>query len=159
MSKRKCALCLSEVNSEDAPILTMGAFGNPKYLCEECAELFDAATLGTDYEEITSAMNELTSRISKSNVDDQVVVDAITATFVDAAARANLIKEGRYDFSLDEVEEEMVEIPEELRESEEDRALDEKEAEEAKKADKVMNWVWLGVLVAAIAFIIWRFFF
>ena len=161
MKKKKCSVCLSEITNEDAPILTMGGYGVPRYLCDDCAALMDKATLGTDYEEIVSAMNDVTSRISEKNIDDNAVTNTIFATFRDAAIRASAIKDGTYDFSLDEMENEeaLDDIPEELKESEEDRVLDEKEEEEAKKYDKIMNWVWLGVLVGAIAFIIWRCFF
>ena len=69
------------------------------------------------------------------------------------------------DFSEDEADleaEELVEIPEELQETEEDRALDEKDAEIEKKWDKVMNLVWyitLGVFAAAFIFLLIRRFF
>ena len=161
MKKKKCSICLCEVTNEDAPILTMGAYGIPRYLCDDCASLMEVATLGTDYEEIVSAMSELTSRMSDENIDDKAAMDTVTEAFREAAERATAIKNGTYDFTLDELTDEGVleDIPEELRESEEDRALDEQEAEEAKRVDKFMNWVWLGVLIGAIAFIIWRCFF
>ena len=82
-----------------------------------------------------------------------------------ATDRAKRIAEGTYDFSEDEEDpevEELVEIPEELQETEEDRALDEKDAEIEKKWDKVMNLVWyitLGVFAAAFIFLLIRRFF
>ena len=75
--------------------------------------------------------------------------------------RAKLIKEGSYDFALDDQESEedvLEEIPEELRETEEDRELDRKEAEALKKFDKVTNWLWLGILVGVIGAIVYFFF-
>ena len=77
-----------------------------------------------------------------------------------AAARANLIREGSYDFALDEREEETLEeIPEELLESEEDKALDEAEEEKLKKIDKVLSWVWAALIVGIVAFMAWWLFF
>ena len=69
------------------------------------------------------------------------------------------IKLGEYDFALDEIADQsgnegFDDIPEELKETEEDRLLDEKEAEALKKFDKVLNWLWAGVGVFAAVVII-----
>lgn len=151
-----CCTCLKRIENDDAPVLTMGAYGTPKLLCDDCAALVEAVTLGTDYDEITQAMNELTDVITKSNADDRKVVSTITEILEQSAKRAQQIKEGTYDFSLDEVDEGFDEIPEELQETEEDRLLDEKEAESNAKFDRMMNWLWLGVGVLACAFLVWR---
>ena len=64
------------------------------------------------------------------------------------------IKEGTYDFALDDVEDGFDEIPEELQETEEDRILDEKEKAANEKFDKLMNKLWIVVgAVAAVAII------
>ena len=157
MSKNKiCCTCLRRIENEDAPVLTMGGYGNPKLLCDDCAALVETVTRGTDYDEITDAMKALTERMSSSNVDDRYTVETMTALLSDSAERAQKIKEGTYDFALDEVEEEgFDEIPEELRETEEDRLLDEKEAAANAKFDKFMNWAWVAVgacVVGAIAY-------
>ena len=161
MKKKTCAICLETVERDDIPILTMGAYGTPKYLCEDCAALMETATSSREVDDIVSAMDKLTKKLSDKNIDDRFTVETVTAMFEDAARRASAIKEGTYDFALDEVEdgESFDEIPEELAETEEDRALDEKERAEAKRLDGFMNWVWLGALVGALGFIIWRIFF
>ena len=151
-----CCTCLTRLENEDAPVLTMGAYGTPKLLCDDCAALIETVTLGTDYDEITEAMNALTDVITRSNADDRKVVDTVTEILERSAKRAQQIKEGTYDFALDEVEEGFDEIPEELQETEEDRLLDEKEAASNAKFDKIMNWLWLGVGVLAGAFAIWK---
>ena len=55
----------------------------------------------------------------------------------------------------------MLEVPEELRESEEDKALDEAEKINNRKFDRVLNWIMIilaAVALAAIAyFVIKRF--
>ena len=158
MSKNKiCCTCLRRIENEDAPVLTMGGYGNPKLLCDDCAALVETLTRGTDYDEITDAMKALTERMSSSNVDDRYTVETMTALLADSAERAQKIKEGTYDFALDEVEEEgFDEIPEELRETEEDRLLDEKDAAEAAKFDKFMNWLWIGAGIAAGLLLVWK---
>lgn len=155
---KNCCTCLARIESEDAPVLTMGAYGNPKLLCDECAELVETITLGRDYDEITEAMQSLTERMSSANVDDRVTVATVTDLLAESAKRAQKIKDGSYDFALDEAvdPEELEEIPEELRESEEDRLLDEKEAAANAKFDKFLNWMWIGAGIGAAAFIIWK---
>ena len=158
MSTRKnCSTCLTRITSEDAPVLIMGAYGTPKLLCDECAALIDTITLGREYDEITAAMQALTEKMSSANIDDRFTVDTVTKILSDSAVRAQKIKEGTYDFVLDEQEDEgFDEIPEELQETEEDRLLDEKEAEDNAKFDKFMNKLWIVLGIAAAGYVIWR---
>ena len=159
MAARKiCATCLRRIENEDAPVLAMGAYGNPKLLCDTCAELVETVTLGKDYNVITDAMKALTDRMSASNVDDRVTIETVTAILEDSAERAQKIKEGTYDFALDEVDEDegFDEIPEELQETEEDRLLDEQDAEANAKFDKFMNRLWIGLGIAAVGVLIWK---
>ena len=159
MSTRKnCSTCLTRITSEDAPVLIMGAYGTPKLLCDDCAALIETITLGRDYDEITAAMQALTEKMSSANIDDRFTVNTVTKILSDSAVRAQKIKEGTYDFTLDEQEDEesFEEIPEELQETEEDRLLDEKEAEENAKFDKFMNKLWIVIGIAAAGYIIWK---
>ena len=151
-----CSTCLRKITSEEAPILTMGAYGTPKYLCDECAELIETITMGKEYDEITAAMQTLTDAMSKSNVDDRVTVKTVTSMFEECAKRAQKIKEGTYDFALDDVEDGFDEIPEELQETEEDRILDEKEKAANEKFDKLMNKLWIVVGAVAAVTIIYK---
>lgn len=159
MAERKiCSTCLRLIESEDAPVLVMGAYGTPKLLCDDCAKLIDTITLGTDPEEIEKSMQTLTDRMSASNVDDRFTIATVTEILNDSAERAQQIKAGTYDFALDEAvdEDAMDDIPEELRETEEDRLLDEKDAEANAKFDKILNRLWIGVGVLAACFVIWK---
>ena len=159
MADRKiCSNCLSRIITDDAPVLTMGAYGTPKLLCPECAALLETVTEGREYDEITSAMQALTERMSKANVDDRFTVATVTEILSESAERAQKIKEGTYDFALDEVEsdEGFDEIPEELQETEEDRLLDEKDAEANAKFDEFMNKSWIVVGIVAAGYIAWR---
>lgn len=136
----------------------MGAYGNPKVLCDSCAELVEKMTLGKDYDEITEAMRTITDTMSSANIDDRVTMATMTEMLESSAKRAQQIKDGVYDFALDDVESDdgFDEIPEELRETEEDRLLDEKEAEANAKFDKFMNYLWIGVGIGAVGYLIWR---
>ncbi len=156
--RRNCCTCLTRVDEESASILTMGAYGTPKCLCEECATLVDTITLGRDYDEITSAMEKITEKMSAANIDDRVTVSTMTELLRQSAERAQKIKDGEYDFSSDEPAENecFEEIPEELQETEEDRLLDEKDAAASAKFDKVLNIIWIVVGSAAGAYLIWR---
>ena len=157
--KRNCCTCLTRIDDENAPILTMGAYGTPKCLCPDCAELLETITLGKDYTEIATAIDNLTDRMSKANIDDAVTVSTMTGILQESTERAQKIKDGTYDFSLDEEsgdDSEFDEIPDDLKETEEDRLLDEKDAESLKKFDKILNWMWVGVGVFAAVLIIYR---
>ena len=156
----KCTVCNKEFNSEEPKILAMGAYGTPKYVCDECAEDLDEATLGRDPEKIAAAMDRIGNRLANTN-PDRSTFNTVNSVMKEAAERAKLIKEGKYDFSLDEAvedvdEEGFEEIPEELQETEEDRELDRADEEKLRKFDKFFN-VFLGVAIAVTAgFIIWR---
>ena len=152
-----CSTCLCRIENEDAPVLTMGAYGTPKLLCDDCAALVETMTQSRDYDEIAKAMSDLTDVIAKSNADDRVVVETVTELLEESAKRAQQIKDGTYDFSLDEVEEEgFDELPDDLQETEEDRLRDEKEAAANAKFEKVLNWLWITFGILAGVVIIWR---
>ena len=155
--RRNCCTCLRRVENEDAPILTMGAYGNPKVLCDDCANLVETINFGKDYNDITAAMQKLTDTMSASNVDERVVMETVTNMLEDCAKRAQKIKEGTYDFALDDQSDvEEYELPTELHETEEDRLLDEKDKAASEKFDKLMNWAWIGVGIAVAAIVIWK---
>lgn len=157
-NSRKCTVCKKLFDGSEASILTMSGFGNARLICPECAELLDTATLDTDYEKIKAAMDSLADR---NDIDpaDSAAVSAFTNLLDTAAERAEKIKSGEYDFSLDtdSSEDEFEEIPEELKESEEDRALDEKEAKASAIMDKISTWVCGAIIVGAIVYVILRF--
>ena len=65
-----------------------------------------------------------------------------------------------YDFSEEKesAAEEEDGVPEELRETDEDKRLEEEEAKKNAKLDKITNWVCLAILIIAAGFLIYRFF-
>lgn len=172
MAKRGCCLCNNKIGDENAPILTLGNSGWPRYICENCENTISTASLATEYEEIEEACRNLGDGMIAMHVEDAAVIEAVNDIIKTSMERANQIKDGTYDFSLDEVAEEAEEseegeggakaefdIPEELRETEEDRALDEKEARSNKILDTVTSWLAGLILLGAVIFFLIRFVF
>ena len=156
---KKCCVCETIIENEDAPLLTMGAVGTPKLLCDSCAELLDTATMGREYEEIESAMEEIGKRMAEGN-PDRTTYGNVSVIMAQAAARAKLIKSGEYDFALDEqtADDEDIpdEIPEELKETEEDRELDRQDEAKEEKFNRFFDYVTFGVFIAILLFVGWK---
>ena len=153
MKEKTCAVCNAKIAQDLAPaILTMGAYGHPRYLCPHCEELIDTATKGCDFDQIVAAMDALSAAMSSYNTDDLAVIETMESIMTPAAERAKAIREGTYDFANDETEEATDdEIPEELIETEEEKAEEEREAAEEKereKKDRIINMV-VGILFGA----------
>lgn len=155
---RTCSICKAQIEEENPSILTMGGYANPRYTCKDCDALFEKMLLSREPREAMEAMKTVGDHLARIGCEDNAVINVVEKMMKDAAKRAEAIRDGSYDFSLDEeVEEEIVEIPEELRETEEDRALDEKEAATVAKWDKVMNIAWyiaLGVFGAVLLYLV-----
>ena len=153
----KCCICEANIEREDAPVLSMGGAGYARVLCDRCAELLDTATLGQDYDEIKSSIAEV-GEIMANHDPDRVTLTVVSGLVYNASQRAKEIKEGTYDFSLDaeESDEGFDEIPEELRESEEDIQKDKEEEEKLKKFDKIYNYILIGAGIAAAVIVVWK---
>jgi uncharacterized protein YlaI len=161
-----CALCGRIPEVEEPAVLTLGKYGKPRHLCEDCEAELDVATLGRDYDEIVDAIDRLGKKATTFGKDDPATLSTMKGILMNAAKRAAAIKDGEYDFDLDENpappegEEETEgfdEIPEELRETEEDRIADEKEAAVNKKWDKIITIVAAVVFIAVIGYLAYRF--
>ncbi len=153
----KCCMCDVNLEREDAPLLSMGAAGRPRLLCDRCAALLDTATLGSDFDEIKGAVEQI-GTIMADHDPDEVTFNIVSELVAGASERAKAIRDGSYDFSLDQEDnnEGYDEIPEDMRESEEDIELDRQEEEKMKKFDKFYNYVLIGAGIAAAAFVIWK---
>ena len=146
-----CALCGRIPECEEPAVLTMGRYGKPRHLCEECEAQMDTATLGRDYDEIVDAIDTLGKKATGFAANDDVTMSAMRAFLMRSAKRAADIKAGNYDFDVEEssdVDESFDELPEELLETEEDAELDRRDKEKAKKFDKLLNGLWIGVFTA-----------
>ena len=166
MENKTCAICHAKI-SRDAPILTMGAYGNPRYLCDLCAGELDTATASREVTEIEAAMASLGDKMLSYSPDSQTF-EAVEDILASAKERCEKIADGSYDFTLDEVElasdgEPILEdIPEELCESEEDKELDRKEEVKQKQLDKFFNYVNIGLgigIVITLGYIVYKLFF
>ena len=165
--EKLCCICNKSVDSETAAILTVGGYGNAKYLCEECAEDLDTSISATEFDTIKSAMDSIGTKMAKNNIDDELVIATVGELFIGAKKRAKAIKNGEYDFSQDAVNdeepvadgEEEYDIPEELKETEEDKTLDATDEKKAAFFDKIFNWISLGILVAALGAVVYLVFF
>ena len=156
--EKLCSLCKASVDSEDAAILTLGGFGNAKYLCKECDEQLSIMTRGRDVDEIDKAIATLTDRMRSAGIDDAFTLKTMNSIISEAKARRDSIEKGEYDFSEEEEEDSIAEeIPEELRENEEDRLVAEKEKEDSKKWDKIITIVSSVVFTAVIGFLVYKF--
>ena len=151
----KCSICNVKIDSEEPAILTMGGFGYPRYLCDECAADLDEASLGRDESCIAAAMDRIGKKMLVSDPDRQTYT-TVTGLMALAHDRALKIRDGSYDFSLDEADDGFDEIPDELAETEEDKEKDRIDEENAKKFDKIFNYVLIGVCVVFVGFIIWK---
>jgi hypothetical protein len=156
-----CSICGKPIENENAPILTISGFGNARYLCDECSDEMDVAMTSRDVEEIEAAVSVLGEKMEKCH-DEQAT--AALFSFINVACeRLSKIKEGTYDFAIDERmkeiadEEGMDEIPEELQETEEDKALDAEDAKKQEKFDKIMNWLTIGAIAITAIVLIIRF--
>ena len=156
MQNKRCSICLAAVEREDAPVISMG-LGNPRLLCDDCAGDFDVATTSDDTDEIAAAMDRIGAKLAATN-PDRGTYRAVNNILSSAAERAKAIKEGTYDFSIDSEKEHegMEEIPEELKETEEDRKLDARDEEKQKQFDRFFNYVSIGAIGAVLVFVIWR---
>lgn len=149
-----CCLCGKDIDKSTADVLTMGSYGNPRYLCDECAKAIDEATTSKDLTEIKAAIAKLGDLLPHAAERDGAVFKTMNPLLSGAVKRAEKIEAGTYDFALDDATdaESFDEIPEELLETEEDRELDERDERAQKKFDKILNIVTtsviFGVLVA-----------
>ena len=154
---KKCSLCTKRLEKEEPQILTVGSYGVARYLCDECAALLDKMTLSTEISDIKDAYDAVVEKM----LDGPLIVESANETLqnmlISAKERAEAIKNGAYDFSLDEPTDEMDEIPEELLETEEDIELDRKREQRAEKIDKVLNVFIIAAIVATAIFVITRF--
>ena len=137
----------------------MGGYGIPRYLCDNCAEQIEVATTAASVDEIAAAVKALGSKLDSMD-HDTATNDTMTEILDSAMKRGLAIKEGTYDFALDnEADKEVLEdIPEELLETEEDRRLDEEEEKKYSRFNAIFNWVAVAAFAAVGGFLIYRIF-
>ena len=156
-----CSLCNKPIENENPSVLAIGVYGNPRYLCDCCAEDLDLVSESDDYGTITEAIDRIGKSLTSHN-PDELTVSTVNSILEKAATRASSIKDGTYDFSLDEAEDVAEsgfdEVPEELLETEEDKELDAIEQKKYEKLEKIFNVVAIVLFSAAVIFALYRFF-
>lgn len=158
MANKNCCICQSPIEKEDAPVIAMSGYGNPKCACSECEALIEKATASRNPEEITEACKELGEALTRGNTGDEQVIESVNRIIISSSERCEAIKAGTYDFSLDEEnEEDEFEITEDLAETEEDRAKDERDEKISKIIDTIGAWAAGIILVGAVVFFIIKF--
>ncbi len=150
-----CAIC--DIRSEETELFFISKHGTPKYICEECAALYTTATEERDPDVAEEALNRIYKKVSA--IHDLSVLEMLSDTLSTAKARIEAIRAGSYDFSLDEEsesEDQLLEIPEELRQDPEEAAEEAAREEAAKKTsvfDHILNWVWVVLAVGFVGVI------
>ena len=137
-----CSICQYPLEKEDAPVIAMSALGNPKCVCERCEEFIEAATTSRDPDEITEACKNLGETLTRGNTGDEQIIVAVNDIIASANQRCAAIKDGTYDFSLDENESEEFDITEDLMETEEDKAKDARD----EKMIKILLFILYGII-------------
>ncbi len=152
-----CVICNSPADEECAAVLEIGIHGAPKCLCSMCSEELDMATASRDPEIAAGAIERMAKKISEGDLSSRTF-EKMNSILEAAAARAKAIKDGSYDFALDDAadEDSFDEIPEELQETEEDRALDKKDEEEEEKFNRIFDYITFGVAIGIGIFVIWK---
>lgn len=157
--EKLCAVCKKKVDSETAAILTLGGYANAKYLCEECDADMEIATRSRECSEISGAMDRITKKMSAAEIDDKLSLKTVSDLLAEAKDRAEQISRGEYDFAKEEEDDAAVEeVPEELRETEEDKIRDEEEREQNKRIDRIIGVISAVVISATFAYIAYRLF-
>ena len=172
----RCSVCLRTIEGDDAPILTISGYGKPRLLCPRCDKLVGTICDSTDKVEVSEAIKKIGESLTSANVDDKAVFDTLKTMIDEARVRieegvlpntdesdeqGNVLSSGSENATAEdtaeEAYEEIFDIPEELRESEEDRVKDEKEAKHNKVMDSVVGWAAAAILVATIVIFIVKF--
>ena len=154
----QCCICNKKIERDDPAVLAMGGAGIPRYLCDDCEKLLDDATLSTDYDTAGAAIGKL-SKLMADGDPDPVTYAIVNGILIKSSNRAVAIKEGTYDFALDDepiVEDGYDEVPEDLQETEEDKEKDRIDEEKQKKFDKIYNILLIIGCSAFAVLCIWR---
>ncbi len=151
-----CSICHKLTDSEEPAILAIGGGGRERCLCSECERELTLISESHDPSEIRKTMERIGKKMADGGVDDKVTYRTVTELLTEASERMHAIEDGSYDFALDSVPEEEIEIPEELLETEEEREEEARLAEKNAKIDKIVNWICYGMIGAALIFFIYK---
>lgn len=145
-----CSVCQQHFESEAPDVLTFTKKGAAKLICPHCKEIYETASFARDPAEAEAAIKELRSITAQNH--DATVLDLLAEAFPEMESRVAAIRDGSYDFSLDEFSDVDDAIPEEYKQDPEEAAEEERLAEEAKRItpiDRVITALWIVVGIVA----------
>lgn len=145
-----CSVCQQQFESEAPDVLTFTKKGAAKLICPHCKEIYETASFSRDPDEAATAIKELREITAQNH--DAIVLDLFAETFPEMEARVTAIRDGSYDFSLDELSDEDDGIPEEYKQDPEEAAEEARLAEEAKRItpiDRIITALWIVVGIVA----------
>ena len=152
--KNACAVCQAAFESDAPDVLFFSKSGSARYVCPHCAEIYEKATLSREPEEIENSLEALYGYTDR--LTDVATLEFLALSLGDAKKRLSDIRNGCYDFSLDEEEAPISEeIPEEYRP---DEAIEKEAKEKAKRLtlfDRIVDILWILVGVGAAGYIIY----
>ena len=143
-----CSICKCAIDAENAPIIAMGGFGHPRCICDGCAERIDVMNTSLDVEEIRASMSYIAETMANNSSDDMIAHNAVKVMLVEATSRIEKIERG--EILEDDTDDELLDVPEELVETEEDKELDRQDQIKNEKFDKIFNWISIGLIAAAV---------
>lgn len=150
--KIACAVCQAAFESDVPDVLFFSKSGSARYVCPHCAKIYEKATLSRDPEEIEDSLSSLYDHTDR--LTDVATLEFLALSLGDAKKRLSDIRNGTYDFALDEEEVPVSEeIPEEYRP---DDAIEKEAAEKAKRLtlfDRIIDILWILVGVGAVGYI------
>lgn len=154
---KHCVICKRLIEKEDPAILTMGGYGVPKCICENCEIVMDTINESEDANEIREGCRKLGEALTRGDTGDESVIEIVNEIISDASEKAARIEDGTYDPEAEAADaEEEFDITEDLQETEEDRKLDEEDARANKIYNTVSSWVAGIVIIVALAFFIYK---
>ncbi len=161
--KKTCSVCYNHFDVESPDVLTFSEQGASKYICPDCKELYETATLSRDPDNAISATGKLKELLVQNR--DMTVLRLFSDVIPAAEERADAIRRGEYDFRLDEEDVfEEAAIDEELLLEEEDKVFLEEATKPAEKPslfDRVLNWAWVVIgafALGSLVYFIWYHF-
>ena len=102
---KNCSICKAEIENENPSVLTMGGYGNPRYVCENCDAEIERMLYSQVPAEAQAAMKQLGDHLARIGCEDNAVIDTMQEMMRRAGERAAAIEKGAYDFSEDAAEE------------------------------------------------------
>lgn len=156
-SEYKCSICNNPVG-DNAAILTLSGMGYPRYVCSDCDALLENISTGSDVDEISRSIDSISTKLANNarGMKDRIACETVGQIIRNGTERAEMIRNGTYDFAADEDAEEF-ELTEDMLENDEDRLQTQQEQRRNTRMDKVMDVIFIISLIIAVACAVYFF--